>query len=232
MSQSRRDFKAREDKIQTGGTLGSKRGSGKKEAKLDSAMIAKTWESFEREDNARDAARRVLHMNPTSGGKTSGHANRKCKEDTSTDEDEERLAESSRCKKRKKHSMEEPDMFDSDFKGQLSFSKKSSAKPVSTGRPPKSAGTGSSKTSKHLDDDSRLGSSLSEPKKSKKSRKSKSTGDPDTLQDELRQQKERQERADCDDRTTQALLVKYRPIQYGLEAETMKNYRSQHVAPG
>ena len=53
MSQSRRDFKSREDKIQTGGTPGSKRGSGKKEAKLDPVEIAKTWESFEREDDAR-----------------------------------------------------------------------------------------------------------------------------------------------------------------------------------
>ena len=163
---------------------------------------------------------------------TSGHANRKRKEDTSTDEDEEHLAESSHRKKRKKHSVEEPDMFDSDFKGQLSFSKKSSAKPVSTSRPPKSAGADSGKPSKHPDDDSGLGSSLSEPKKSKKSRKLKSTGDPDNLQDELRWRKERQERADRDDRATQALLVKYRPLQYGLEAETMKNYRSQHVTSG
>ena len=69
MNQSRRDFKAWEDKIQTGGTPGSKRGSGKKEAKLDSAVIAKTWESFEREDDARDAACWVLHMNPTPGGR-------------------------------------------------------------------------------------------------------------------------------------------------------------------
>ena len=83
-----------------------------------------------------------------------------------------------------------------------------------------------------MDDDSRLGSSLSKPKKSKKSRKSKSTGDPDTLQDELQQQKEQQERADRNDSATQALLVKYRPLQYGLEAETMKTYQSQHVAPG
>ena len=210
MNQSHRDFKAREDKIQTGGTPGSKRGSGKKEAKLDSAVIAKTWESFEREDTARDAARRVLQMNPTPSGKalslsdhedlsikvlterdapsrgeTSGHANRKRKDDTSTDEDEEHPAESSRHKKRKKHSLEEPDMFDSDFKGQLSFSKKSSAKLVSTGQLPKSADAGSGKTSKPLDDDSGLGSSLSEPKKSNKSWKSKSTGGPDTLQDEL-----------------------------------------------
>ena len=125
MNESRRDFKAREDKIQTRGTPGSKRGSGKKEAKLDSAIIAKTWESFKREDDARDTARMVLHMNPTPSGRalslsdhedlsvevlterdapsrdeTSGHANRKRKEDTSMDEDEERLAESSRHKKR------------------------------------------------------------------------------------------------------------------------------------
>ena len=140
--------------------------------------------------------------------------------------------ESSHHKKRKKPSLDEPDMFNNDYKGKLSFSKKSSAKPVSTGRSPKSAGAIPGKTSKRVDDDSGLGSSLSEPKKSKKSRKSKSTGNPDTLQDELQQRKERQERADRNDRATQALLVKYRPLQYGLEAETMKTYRSQHVALG
>ena len=69
MAQSLRDFKSKESKIQTGGTPGSKRGSGKKEAKLDSAEIAKAWDGFEREDVAHDAARRVLHMNPTTGGK-------------------------------------------------------------------------------------------------------------------------------------------------------------------
>ena len=67
MSQSCRDFKAREDKIQTGGAPGSKRGSSSK--KVDSAEIAKTWEGFEREDAAHDAARQVLQMNPMSGVK-------------------------------------------------------------------------------------------------------------------------------------------------------------------
>ena len=255
MSQSRRDFKVREDKIQTGGTPGSKRGSSSK--KVDSAEVAKTWEGFEREDAAHDAARRVLQMNPMSGvkalsladhedlsievlmerdapsrGETSGQVSRKCKEDTSSDEDEERPAESSHHKKRKKLSLDEPDMFDSDFKGKLSFSKKLLAKPVSTGRSPKSAGAITGKTSKRVDDDSGLGSSLSKPKKSKKSRKSKSTSDPDTLQDELQQQKERQERADHNDCATQALLVKYRPLQYGLEAETMKTYREPACGSG
>ena len=42
MTQSLHDFKLKESKIQTGGTPSSKRGSGKKEAKLDSAEIAKT----------------------------------------------------------------------------------------------------------------------------------------------------------------------------------------------
>ena len=162
---------------------------------------------------------------------TSGHVNRKRKEDSLTDEDEGHPAGSSRCKKRKKHSVDEPDMFDSDFKGSLSFSKKSSAKPVSSGR---SAGTSSGKTSKWPDDDSGLGSSFSEPKKpkDKKSRKTKSTGDADPLEEELRLWKERQEKTNRDNRATLSLLVKYQPIQYGLEAETMKNYRSQHVAPG
>ena len=106
MSQSRRDFKALEDKIQTGETPGSKRGSSSK--KVDSDEIAKTWEGFEREDVAHDAARRVLQMNPMSGvkalsltdhedlsievlterdapsrGETSGQVSRKRKEDTS-----------------------------------------------------------------------------------------------------------------------------------------------------
>ena len=112
MTQSLRDFKSKENKIQTGGTPGSRRGSGKKEAKLDSAEIAKTWKVF-KQDDARDAARRVLQMNPTPGGKalslsnhedhsieilterdapsrdeTSGHAGRKRKGETSSDEDE------------------------------------------------------------------------------------------------------------------------------------------------
>ena len=69
MAQSLRDFKLKESKIQTRGTPSSKRGSGKKEAKLYSAEIARAWDGFEREDVARDAAPRVLHMNPTTGGK-------------------------------------------------------------------------------------------------------------------------------------------------------------------
>ena len=257
MAQSVRDFKSKENKIQTGGTPGSKRSSGKKEAKLDSAEIAKTWKDFERDD-AHEAARRVLHMNPSPSGKalsisdhedhsieilterdapnrdeTSGHANRKRKEETSSDEDETRPAGSSRRKKRKKHSVDEPDMFDSDFKGKLSFSKKSTAKPVSADR---STGANSSKASKRPDDDSGLGSSFSEPKKSKdkdkKSRKTKSTGGSDPLEEELWVRREQQEKTDRDNRATLSLLVKYRPLQYGLEEEMMKTYRGQHVAPG
>ena len=107
MAHSLRDFRSKESKIQTGGTPSSKRSSGKKEAKLDSEEIAKTWKVFERDD-ARDAARRVLHMNPTTGDRalslsdhednsivvlterdapgesgTSGHPNRR--EETSSD---------------------------------------------------------------------------------------------------------------------------------------------------
>ena len=66
MKLSRRDFKAKEEKIQTGGTPGSKRSSSSK--KLDSAAIDKTWVGFEREDGIRYTARRVLEMNPPSGG--------------------------------------------------------------------------------------------------------------------------------------------------------------------
>ena len=148
------------------------------------------------------------------------------------------LAGSSHRKKRKTHPVDEPDMFDSDFKGKLSFSKKSASKPVSANR---STGVSSSKTSRQPDDDSGLGSSLSEPKKSKdkkskdkdkKSWKTKSTGGPDPLEEELRLQREQQEKTDRDNRATLSLLVKYRPLQYGLKEETMKTYRSQHVAPG
>ena len=170
---------------------------------------------------------------PLARNEASGRINRKRKEETSSDEDETCPAGSSRCKKRKTHPVEEPEMFNSDFKGQLSFSKKSAAKPVSADR---SAGAGSSKTSKWPDDDSGLGSSFSEPKKSKdkdkKSQKTKSTGDPDPLEEELRLQREQQEKTDCDNRATLSLLVRYRPLLYGLEVEMMKNYRSQHVAPG
>ena len=251
MELSRRDFKTREEKIQTGGTPGSKRGgSSTKKPKLNSAEITKTWTDFEQEDAAHDTACWVLEMNPPSGGPAlsvsdhedlsvevllerdapsrggaSGQAVRKRKEESSTDDDAECPAvKSSHRKKRKKQQLEEPDMFDSDYKGKLSFSKPSPVKPVSTGRSPPSSG----KTSKRGDDDSGLGSSISEPKKSKKS---KSSGSPDTLEDELRKRKERQERADRDLRATQALLVKNRPLQYALEAETMKNYRAQHVSP-
>ena len=63
MKQSRRDFKTKEQKIQTGGTPGSRRSSGKK---LDSAAINKTWVGFELEDEAHNTARRVLEMNPQS----------------------------------------------------------------------------------------------------------------------------------------------------------------------
>ena len=251
MELSRRNFKAKEEKIQTVGTPGSKRsGSGKK---LDSGEIAKTWVGFEREDEARDTARQVLEMNPSSGSAplsvsdheelsveilmerdapnregVSGQVARKHKGDSSTDDDAERpAAESSRCKKRKKQQPDDVDMFDSDYKGKLSFSKPSPVKPVSSSR----SQPGSGKTSKHRDDDSGLGSSLSEPKKSKKSKKSKGSSDPDPLEDELQKRKEWQERVDCDQCGTQALLVEQRPLQYALEVETMKNYRSQHVSP-
>ena len=260
MTQSLCDFKLKESKIQTGGTPGSKRSSGKKEAKLNSEEIAKTWKAFERDD-ARDAACRVLEMNPTTSDKalslsdhedndievlmardapsqagTSGHTNRKRKgekDETSSDEDESRPAGSSRRKKRKTHLVNELDMFDSDFKGKLSFSKKSAPKLISADR---STGANPSKTSKWPDDNSGLGSSLSEPKKSKdkdkKSRKTRSTGGPDPLAEELRLKREQQEKTDRDNHATQSLLVKYQPVQYALEEETMKNYRSQHIAPG
>ena len=248
MKLAHRDFKAKEEKIQTGGTPGSKRSSSGK--KLDSAAINKTWVGFEREDEVHDTARQVLEMNPTPGSaplsvsdhedlsvevllerdapgreEASGRAIHKRKEDSSSDEDRP-AAESSHGMKRKKQQPDEPDRFDSDYKGKLSFSKPSPVKPVSSGRSQPDSG----KTSKHQDDDSGLGSSLSEPKKSKKLKKSKGSGDLD-LEDQLRKRKEWQEKADRDQRTTQALLVEHRPLQYALEAETMKNYRSQHVTP-
>ena len=259
MTQSLRDFKSKESKIQTRGTPGSWRGSGMKEDKLDSEEIAKTWEVFEWDD-ARDAARRVLNMNTTTGGKalslsdhednsiellterdapgrdeTAGQAKRKSKKETSSDEDVTRPTGSSRRKKRKTHPVDEPDMFDSDFKGKLSFNRKSASKLASTNR---STGANPTKASKRPDDDSGLGSSLSEPKKSKdkdkdkKSRKTKSTGGPDPLAEELRLKREQQEKMDRDNRATLSLLVRYRPQQYVLEEEMMKTYRSQHIAPG
>ena len=66
MKQSRRDFKTKEQKIQTGGTPSSKRSSTGK--RLDSTTIDKTWVGFEREDEARNTARRVLEMNPQTSG--------------------------------------------------------------------------------------------------------------------------------------------------------------------
>ena len=51
MKQARKDFKTKEQKIQTGGTPGSKRSSSSK--KLDSAAIDKTWDGFEWEVTGR-----------------------------------------------------------------------------------------------------------------------------------------------------------------------------------
>ena len=98
----------------------------------------------------------------------SGPVARKRRIDSSTDDDKERpVAESSRRKKKKKQQPDDaPDMFDSDYKGKLSFSKPSPVKPVSSGR----SQPGSAKVSKQRDDDSGLGSSRGEPKKSKKSK--------------------------------------------------------------
>ena len=251
MKLSRKDFKTKEQKIQTGGTPGSKRSSSGR--KLDSAAIDKTWVGFEQEDKAHNTTRRVLEMNPQTGrapfstsdhedlsvefllerdtpgrAGTSGQTAHKCKGDSSSDDDAEHpAAESSRRKKRKKAQPEGPDMFDSDYKGKLSFSRPPPVKPACSNLTQPSSG----KTSKPKDDDSGLGSSLSVPKKSKKAKKSKSSGKPDPLEDELRKRKERQERAGRDQRATQALLVEFRPLQYALEAETMKNYRSQNVSP-
>ena len=158
----------------------------------------------------------------------SGQAAHKHWGDSSTDDDTEcPAAESSRRKKRKKHQPDDVDMFNSDYKGKLSFSKPSPVKPVSSSWSQPSLG----KTLKHLDDDSGLGSSPSEPKKSKKPKKSKGSGDPNPFEDELRKRKERQERADHNQHATQALLVEHQPLQYALEVETMKNYRSQDVSP-
>ena len=144
---------------------------------------------------------------------TSSWVVRKRKEESTTDE-ERPLAESSHCKKRKKQQPDEPDRFDSDYKGKLSFSKPPPVKPVSSGRSqPDSSGRSqpvTGKTSKHRDDDSGLGSSLSEPKS--KSKKSKGSSDP--------------EKAEHDQHATLALLVEHRPLQYALEMETMKNYRA------
>ena len=148
MKQSRRDFKTKEQKIQTGGTPGSKRSNSGK--KLDSAAIDKTWVGFEREDEAHNTARRVLEMNPQTGGailSTSDHelsvevlsmrdAPHKRKGDSSSEDDGERpTAESSRRKKRRKKAQPEgPDMFDSDYKGKLSFSRPTPAKPAPASR--------------------------------------------------------------------------------------------------
>ena len=234
MKQARKDFKTKEQKIQTGGTPGSKRSSSGK--KLDSAAINKTWDGFERED-AHSAARRVLEMNPQSGGtilSTSDHelsveflsardAPPKRKADSSTDDDEEHpVAESSRRKKKKKTQPDSLDMFDSDYKGQSSFSR---SKPLPTTKPDASGKPG--KGSKHRDDDSGLGSSLGASHKSKKAKKQKGSGKPDLLDDELRKRKERQEKATRDQRACQALLVENRPLQYALELETMKDYRAK-----
>ena len=243
MQQSRRDFKTKERKMQTGGTPGSKRSSSGK--KLDSAAIDRTWSGFERDDDAHKAARRVLEMNPQSGGailSTSDHelsveilsardAPRKRKGDSSSEDDGEHpVVESSRRKKRKKTTQPEgPDMFDSDYKGNLSFSRSGTAKPVPCSKPDSSSKP--DKASKQPDDDSGLGSSLGPSQKSKKAKKQKGSGKPDPLDDELQKRKERQEKAIRDQRATQALLVEFRPQQYALEAETMKNYRSQNVNP-
>ena len=256
MKQSRRDFKTKEQKIQTGGTPGSRRSSSGK--KLDSAAIDKTWVGFEREDEAHNIARQVLEMNPQprTGGailSTSDHelsvevlsmrdAPHKRKGDSSSENDGERpAAESSHRKKRKKKAQPEgPDMFDSDYKGKLSFGRSNPAKTVSSSKPDSSSKPGSSsqpdssskpdKSSKQPDDDSGLGSSLGTSQKSKKAKKQKSSGKPDPLDDELQKRKERQEKAIRDQQANQALFVEFRPQQYALEMETMKNYRSQgHV---
>ena len=240
MKQSCLDFKTKEQKIQTGGTPGSKRsGSGKK---LDATAIDKTWVGFEKEDEAHNTARRVLQMNPVSGGailSTSDHelsveilsardAPHKRRAESSSDDDGERpAAESSHRKKRKKARRDEPDMFDSDYKGRTSLNKPPPAKPVSSSQPDSSSKPG--KASKQPDDDSGLGSSVGASHKSKKAKK-KDSGKPDPLDDELQKCKERQEKAIRDQLACQALLVEFRPQQYALELETMKNYRAMgHV---
>ena len=179
-------------------------------------------------------------MNPQSGGtilSTSDHelsvevlsardAPHKRKADSSTDDDEEHpTAESSHRKKRKKAQPGSPDMFDSDYKGKSSSSR---SKPLPSIKP--DASSKPDKGSKHRDDDSGLGSSMSASHKSKKAKKQKGSGKPDSLDDELQKRKERQEKAIRDQRACQALLVENRPQQYALELETMKDYRSKgHV---
>ena len=234
MKQARKDFKTKEQKIQTGGTPGSKRSSSGK--KLDSAAINKTWDGFERED-AHSAARRVLNLNPQSGGailSISDHelsvevlserdAPHKRKADSSTDDDEGHPATgSSRRKKKKKVQPGSPDMFNSDYKGKSSSSR---SKPLPTTKP--DASSKPDKGSKHRDDDSGLGSSMSTSHKSKKAKKQKGSGKPDSLDDELQKRKERQEKAIRDQRACQALLVENRPLQYALELETLKDFRSK-----
>ena len=235
MKQARKDFKTKEQKIQTGGTPGSKRsGSGKK---LDSAAINKTWDGFERED-AQNTARRVLNMTSQPGSSvlsTSDHelsveflsardAPRKRKADSSSDDEGRPAAESSRRKKKKKKKtqVDSPDMFDSDYQEESSFSRpkpSSSTKPAVSSKPEKS--------SKPPDDDSGLGSSMGTSSKSKKAKKPKGSGKPDPLDDELQKRKERLEKATRDQRACQALLVENRPLQYALELETLRTYRSK-----
>ena len=83
------------------------------------------------------------------------------------------------------------------------------------------------KGSKHRDDDSGLGSSLSASHKPKKAKKHKGSGKPDSLDDELQKQKERQEKAIRNQRACEALMVEHRPLQYALELETLKEYRAK-----
>ena len=234
MKQARKDFKTKEQKIQTGGTPGSKRSSSGK--KLNSTAIDKTWDGFERED-AQNTARRVLNLTSQPGSSilsTSDHelsvevlsardAPHKQKADSSSDDEGRPAAESSRRKKKKKKArLDSPDMFDSDYQGETSFSRpkpSSSTKPAISSKPEKGP--------KPQDDDSGLGSSLSASLKPKKAKKPKGSGRPDPLDDELQKRKERQEKATQDQRACQALLVENRPLQYALELETLKTYRSK-----
>ena len=213
------DFKAQEEKIQTGGTPGSKRES-KCKSGVDPAEVEKAWESFAQEDQVRNAARRVLGSSHKTGSllslsdhkdlgvselverdapPRSGGTNRKKRKDsdiweTSSSDDEGVNKPVPRKKKRKKQPTDEPDMFDSDYKGKLSSSKKQPAKLVSSGKVPTRA-----------DDDSGLGS-LSEPKKSKKEKSwkesSKGTDTSDPLREELRKRREKLEKADRDRQST------------------------------
>ena len=248
MDQAKRDFKVRESKIQTGGTPGSRRDSGRKKC-LDSDKINKTWQGFEqqdREDQARDQtrdkARRVLEMNAPAGtllsitdheemdiqllterdapvrAGTSGEDDRKRKFQVSTDEDEEPAG--SRRKKRKKAVLDDKDPFDSDYKEKLSFKQKKPVAPASSSQ------------SARPDDDSGFGS-LSEPKKPKKDtpRKPVSTGDAKALGTELKRRKESSSKAQRDQLATTILLSSYRKKRYALETDTMKAYRSQNVHP-